>query len=308
MHFDFVDLKLFVNLANTKNLTRAAERTNLSLSAASARIKHLEDSVGVKLIYRHNQGVTLTPQGDTFLHHAGLILQQSDSLHGELEEYSRGMKGHVRVFANHNAGAEYMPDVLRRFLHKNPRVSIDLQEHVSCDVVSAVRHGITDIGIASTGVHIGGLEVLPYFKDHIVVVTSQQHPLASRQVIAFEECLEYDFVGVPGSRWVDTFLSGADVGPHKRMRIRVQGTSYESVSQMVAADIGICVMPESVAVRNARSTPLKVLKLSNEWASSSLQICARSFDQLPRFSRELVDMMANDYRLASRPNVRLVTA
>lgn len=305
MHFDFVDLKLFVNLANTRNLTRAAERTHLSPSAASARIKNLEDNMGVKLFYRNNQGVTLTPQGDTFLHHAGLMLQQSDSLYGDLQEYSHGTKGHVRVFANYNAASEFLPDVLRRFLNKNPRVSVDLQEHISCDVIQAVRNGVTDIGIASSGVHLAGLEVLPYFRDDVVVITSLQHALASRPTIAFEEALDYEFVGIPGSRWIDTFLGGSAAGDDRRMGIRVQGTSYESVCRMVAADIGICVLPESAAVRNARNLPIKILKLSNEWANTSLQICVRSFEQLPRFSRELVDMMANDFRHAHLPNVRL---
>lgn len=308
MHFDFVDLKLFVNLAATRNLTRAAERTSLSLSAASARIKNLEDNIGVKLIYRHNQGVTLTPQGETFLHHAGLLLQQSDSLHGDMQEYSLGMKGHVRIFANHNASSEFLPDVMRRFLRKNPRVSIDLQEHTSCDVVVAVRSGVTDIGIASSGVHIGGLEVLPYFRDDVVVVAAAQHALASRQTIAFEDCLDYEFVGVPGTRWVDTFLGRSDSGSNQRMRIRVQGGSYESVCRMVAADVGISVMPESAANRYARHLPLKVLKLSNEWAVCNLQICVRSLEQLPRFSRELVEMLANDARYSNVASLKLAQA
>jgi DNA-binding transcriptional LysR family regulator len=305
MHFDFVDLKLFVNLANTRNLTRAAERTNLSLSAASARIKHLEDSVGVKLIYRHSQGVTLTPQGDTFLHHAGLILQQSDSLHGDMEEYSLGIKGHVRLYASQNASTGFLPDVLSRFLYKNPRVTIDLQEQISRDVVSAVQSGVTDIGIVSSGIHTGDLEILPYFCDHVVVVASLQHPLATRQHIAFEECLDYEFVGIPGARWVNTFLSSTELGSEKRMRIRVQAGSYESVCHMVAANVGISVMPESAARRNASSMALKIIKISNEWALSSQQICVRSLEQLPRFSRELVDMMANDFRATTLPNMKL---
>jgi DNA-binding transcriptional LysR family regulator len=272
------------------------------LSAASARIKNLEDNMGVKLIYRHNQGVTLTPQGDTLLHHAGLMLQQSDSLYGDLQEYCLGTKGHVRVFASYNAASEFLPDVIRRFLNKNPRVSVDLQEHISCNVIQAVRNGVTDIGIASSGVHTAGLEVLPYVRDDIVIATSPQHPLASRQIIAFEDSLDYEFVGIPGARWVDTLLTGSRAGDNKRMRIRVQAGSYESACRLVAADIGVCVLPESAAIRNARNSEVKVIKLSNEWAVCNLQIYARNFEQLPRFSRELVDMMTGDYHQAHRRN------
>ncbi len=307
MHFDFVDLKLFVSLANTKNLTRAAERTSLSLSAASARIKNLEDYVGSKLIYRHNLGVTLTPQGETFLHHARLLLQQSEMLHGDMQEYSLGMKGHVRVFANNNASSGFLPDVLHRFLLKNPRVSIDIQERASHDVINAVLSGVTDIGIASSGVYTGGLEIIPYFPDPIVVVTASQHPLAERKVLALEECLDYPFVAVPGSRHIEAFLSRAPVDPYKRMRIRVQGGSYETVCRMIEADIGIGVLPESAANRHATTLAIKTIPLSNEWAACDLRICVRSLEQLPMLSRELVDMMTQDAHGTETGPTRLVS-
>jgi DNA-binding transcriptional LysR family regulator len=307
MHFDFVDLRLFVNLANTKNLTRAAERSHLSLSAASARIKNLEDNLGSKLVYRHNFGVTLSPQGETFLHHARQILQQSEMLHGDMQEYSMGMKGHLRLFANANASSAFLPDVLRRFLRKNPGVSIDLQERVSHDIVDALVAGITDIGVVSSGLHTGDLEVLPYRPDHVVLVTPLQHPLASRDVLAFEEALDYDFVAVPGTRAIDAFLRPDDSGANRRMRIRVQAGGYETVCRMVEADIGIGVIPESAARRLARTVAIKVVSLSNGWAASDLRICARSFDLLPKFARDLVDLMLADAQGSSPEMSRLAT-
>jgi DNA-binding transcriptional LysR family regulator len=299
MHFDFVDLKLFINLAAARNLTRAAERTSMSLSAASARIKNLEDKMGVKLIHRNKQGATLTSQGETFLHHAGLIMQQSITLQGDMQEHSEGMKGHLRVFTNHNASTEFLPKVLRRFLLKNPRVSVELQEHISQDVLNAVQSGAADIGIVSTGIYPDGLEVLPYFRDDVVLVTALGHPLASRKIVAFDECRDYDFVGIPGARWVDALLSGARSDTDKPMRIRAQGGSYEAVCRMIEADIGICVMQASVAKRNAGHMKLKVIRISDNWSEASTQICARSFEQLPRFGRVLVEMMSEDFRHAS---------
>lgn len=291
MHFDFIDLKLFVCLANTKNLTRAAERASLSLSAASSRIKNLEDNVGSKLVYRHNLGVTLTPQGETFLRHARQILSQSELLRGDMHEYAIGMKGHVRVFANSNASSGFLPEVLRRYLRKNPHVSIDLQEHTSQYVINAVTSGVTDIGIASSGLHTGALEVIPYVPDPIVLVTSMQHPLASRESMDFEECLDYPFIGLPGSRHIETFLT---TDPDRRMRIRVQGGTYDTVCRMIEADIGIGVLPDSAAKRYARNLAIKIIPLTNDWAACDLRILVRSLEDLPLFSRELVDMLRSD--------------
>ena len=68
MRFDLISLKLFVAVGDELNITRAAERENIVLSAASKRIADLEASVGVALLLRHARGVTLTPAGQTFLH------------------------------------------------------------------------------------------------------------------------------------------------------------------------------------------------------------------------------------------------
>lgn len=306
MHFDFVDLRLFVNLANTCNLTRAAERSNLSVSAASARIKNLEDNVGSKLLQRHNLGVTLTPQGETFLNHARQILQQCESLRGDMQEYSLGMKGHVRLFANQNAASGFLPDVLLRFLKRHPLVSVDMRERTSCEIVDAVQNGVTDVGIVSSGLHTGDLEVLPYLPDHVVLVTPAHHPLASRAMLDFEEALGEDFVAVPGTRAIDAFMR-QDPGCSRRMRIRVYGGCYEAVCRMIESGIGIGVLPESAARRHARTMKLKVIPLSNEWAASDLRICARSFDLLPKYTRDLVDLMAGDAQQLNEPVSQLAS-
>jgi DNA-binding transcriptional LysR family regulator len=128
--------------------------------------------------------------------------------------------------------------------------------------------------------------------------------LATRQSLTLEDCLGYEFVTIPGARWVNTFLTSTELGSEKRMRIRVQAGSYESVCHMVSANVGISVMPESAARRNAASLGLKVIKLTNEWAMSCQQICVRSFAQLPRFSRELVDMMVGDFHKTALPDIK----
>ncbi|TAM87552.1 MAG: LysR family transcriptional regulator, partial [Candidimonas sp.] len=66
-HFDLTDMQLMVNVAGALSLTRAAERTFLSLPAASNRVKNLEQYLGTALLYRTSQGVTLTPSGDEFV-------------------------------------------------------------------------------------------------------------------------------------------------------------------------------------------------------------------------------------------------
>ncbi|MGN6703353.1 MAG: LysR family transcriptional regulator, partial [Burkholderiaceae bacterium] len=197
MHFDLVDLRLFVNISEENSLTRGAERSHLSLPAASTRIRNLEDSIGVKLLYRTAQGVTLTPPGQALLLHARLVLQQLEQLRGDLQEYVRGVKGHLRIFANTTAITEFLPAVLPAFLAEHPDISIDLRERLSHDIVRAVAEGRTDIGIVAGTVRTEGLETLPYRRDRLGVAAAPAHPLARRESVAFEDTLDYDYVGLP---------------------------------------------------------------------------------------------------------------
>jgi DNA-binding transcriptional LysR family regulator len=166
-------------------------------------------------------------------------------------------------------------------------------------VINAVQNGAADIGIISAGLHTSALEELPYFGDPAVIITSLNHQLAARKRVAFEECLDYDFVAIPGARWIDAFLGGTKAGSDKPMRIRAQGGSYESVCCLVEADIGIAVMQESAAKRSASHMALKIVQLSDDWADTSMSICARSFEQLPRLGRTRVEMMTEDFRLST---------
>ena len=107
--------------------------SKLSAPAASNRVKNLEEQLGFKLLYRTSQGVTLTPAGEAFVHHARLVLERVEHLAGDMQEYGEGIKGHVRIWANTTAISEFMPAVLSHFLRDHPDVNIDLREVLSGD-------------------------------------------------------------------------------------------------------------------------------------------------------------------------------
>src|SRR5690625_6212626 len=83
IHFDFVDLRLFVYIAEENSLTRGAQRIHISLPAASMRIKKLEESIGIPLFERTATGINLLPAGEACLHHAQQVLAQVELLRSE---------------------------------------------------------------------------------------------------------------------------------------------------------------------------------------------------------------------------------
>ena len=291
MHFDLVDLRLFVNTAESNSLTRGAERSHLSLPAASVRIKNLEEGLGSKLLYRSSQGVTLTPPGQAFAHHARLVLHQLEHLRGDLQEYAQGVKGHLRVFASTTAITEFLPVVLRNYLSTHPDVNVDLRERLSSDIVRAVSEGQTDIGIVSGNVRTEGLEVVPYRQDRLVLCVSPDHVLAQRETLPFADTLAFDHVGLHEASAIHAFMNQIANQMKRSIKLRIQVGNFEAACRMIEARVGIGILPESAAARYRQTMDIRIVRLDDEWALRRMQICMRSLDLLPAFARELVELL-----------------
>ena len=300
-HFDFVDLKLFVNIAEMNSLTRGAERSHMSLPAASTRIKNLEENLGAKLLYRASNGVTLTPPGQVLLQHALEMQRQMEQLCSDLQEYAQGVKGHIRLFANTTAITEFLPGVLSRFLASHRNVNVDLRERLSPSIVRAVTDGTADIGIVAGNVRMEGLEVVPYREDRLILVCARGHALGQRADVSFEETLEFDHVCLPEASAIHSFLREAADRARRRLKLRIQVGNFEAMCRMVAANVGIGILPESAARRQAKSSDIRLVALSDKWALRDLKICVRSLELLPSFARDLVALIVDDAREAAEP-------
>lgn len=294
IHFDLTDMQLLVNIIDACSLTRGAERSHLSLPAASNRVKNMETHLGTPLLYRSSQGVTPTPSGEAFVRHARIVLRQIEHLRGDIQEYARGVKGQIRFYANTTAMSEFMPAVLSRYLATHPDVNVQLKERLSYGIVKAVADGSADIGVVAGVVQADNVEFLPYHTDRLVLVTHPGHRLAGLDEVAFLDTLNDDYVGLSEWSAIHAFLMQAADAQGYPLRFRVEVGSFEAVCRMIEANVGIGVVPELAARRYARSLSIRIVRLTDGWAVRKLQICVRRLAQLPAFARELVDQMVAD--------------
>ncbi len=293
-YFDITDVKLFVNTAETRSLTRGAERSHISVPAASTRIRNIEDRLGTKLLYRSSRGVALTPGGEAFLRHGRLVLKQLEQLWEDLQEQAHGVRGHLRIFANTTAVTEFLPAILRTYLSSHPHVNVELVEKPSHEIVRAVAEGKTDIGVFSGNDRVNGLQVLPYRQDRLVLAASPAHSLAQCKTLRFEQTVGYDYVALVEGTATHRFLASAADSLQKWLKVRIQVNSYEGLCRMIEANAGIGILPLSVGRRYAKSLKIQLIPLSDDWAMRNLQICVRNLESLPGFEKELIDMLIVD--------------
>lgn len=289
--FDLIDLRLFTMVAEGNSLTRGAEKAFLSVAAASLRIKSLEEGLGAQLFYRNKRGVSMTRAGEVFLEHARRVLEEVEALQSSIGPFSKGVRGHVRLFANATAICEFLPAVLARFFETHSSITVDLQERLSAEIVRAVLEGIADIGVISGRIAADGLETLPYKKDRMVLAVPLNHPLAEVPGVYFADTLDYEFISLDSHSASYSYLQQEVEQLGRTMRPRIQVGSYDAMCRMVEAGVGIGVLPEMAARRHSRMTGFAIVPLLDEWASRELRICVRKQSELPLFARELIEFI-----------------
>ncbi len=289
MRFDLADLSLFRHVVEAGSITHGAERAHLALAAASTRIRNMEDALGVPLLTRGRQGVTPTQAGRTLLQHARTILRQAERLHEDLGAYGGGLAGQIRVLSNTNALTEFLPEALSSFLAAHPNVSVDLEERLSDEIVGLIAEGVADLGVVAGTVDAGALETYPFRRDRFVLVVAQDHPLAKRAKIGFEEVLDHDFVGLDRASAIQRFLATKAVRIGRPLRLRVQLRSFDAVCRLVECKVGIGIVPETTARRVSKTMAIAIVPLTDSWAVRDLTICMRNMDELPLYARQLVE-------------------
>ena len=158
----------------------------------------------------------------------------------------------------------------------------------------AVTDGAADVGIIAGNVRTEGLEVVPYREDRLILVCARKHALGAASRSSFEETLDFDHVCLPEASAIYSFLLEAAERAHRRLKLRIQVGNFEAMCRLVEANVGIGILPESAARRQAKTSDIHLVHLTDKWALRDLKICVRSLELLPSFARDLVGLIVDD--------------
>ena len=286
---DLFSLSLFTQIARSGSISGGASLANLAVGAASKRITDLEAAVGAPLFERHSRGITLTVAGHALQLHAQRILSNVDQLAADLSDYATGLVGVVRLWANTSAVTQFLPTDISSFIRANAGIRIELEEENSVEVVMAVLDGRADLGIYADRTPAFGLHEMNYREDRLVLVVPQGHPLAKRRAVRFEEAIDYDFVSLPKGTSLAKRLQAETSALGRSLKMRLQVRSFDAMCQMVAAGLGVAVLPGEAIRPHLRSMNLRQIALQDDWAKRRLLIGVRDAAAVPRHVRLLID-------------------
>ncbi|ABE45512.1 transcriptional regulator, LysR family [Polaromonas sp. JS666] len=286
---DLTSLQLFVAVCELGSIGKAAEREFIAASAVSKRLSDLEAALDTPLLYRHTRGVDLTPAGQSLLHHARSVLFSLEKMQGELSEYAAGVRGHVRVHASISAIVQFLPEDLGAFIRRHSEIKIDLEEHLSTEVVRAVQEGAADLGICNTADGVGDLQTLPYRQDQLVLIVPRGHVLGAQDAIAFEDSLEFDHVGLHSNSSIYLAMREAAAALGRTIKLRIHVTGLDAMCRMIHNGLGVGVMPQRAFELMHDVGELESIALTDDWAARQIQLVARDFSTLPLTARLLVE-------------------
>jgi DNA-binding transcriptional LysR family regulator len=289
MRFDLVDLQLFIAVTEARSITGGALRAHLALASASARIKGLEAALGVTLLKRGRRGVEPTAAGESLLDHARIIIHNVEAMRGDLAAFASGVRASVHLLANTSGLSEHLPKALAAFLREHPDINVDVEERESTDIAAAVATGAADLGFAAEHALPDQMERFLFSEDRLMLVAPRRGEFAGRRQIDFREVTACDFVGLTNSTALQLHIARHAARLGARLRFRARLRDFDAICQMVAADVGIAVVPEAAVRRCAASMPIAMIRIRDPWANRKLAICARSFKTLPRPARQLVE-------------------
>jgi DNA-binding transcriptional LysR family regulator len=288
---DLVTLRLFVAVLDAGSLTAGADRYGISLAAASKRIAELEHHCGMALLQRSARGVTATAGGQTLHRHAIELVAHLERMALAIADFHTGVSGHLRLWANPSALGGFLPTVLAAYAVQHPEVRIDLEDAMSEDSVRAVAVGTAELAVIGENTPSEGLHSFVCEVDELVLLVPHGHALAAGGPVDFARALDHDFICLGRSASLTRKISGAAEAVGRHFRLRVQVRSFDVMGRMVAAGLGLAILPRAGALLYADALKLQVVPLTGFDAQRKLLLAMRDPAVLSPAAQALVAML-----------------
>ena len=299
MRYELTDLRLFLAIAQARNLSIGAAAVHITASSASYRLKNFEHALGTPMFVRNARGMALTPAGETVLAHVRELFEGVERMHEEVGRFTSGLKGHVRLMANSSALNGFATASLGRFLVLNPLIDADIEERQSETIPAAVLAREADIGIFAGPTDVTGLEVHRYAFDQLVIAVPSSHPLARESEIKLGAALDFDLVCMNRSSSNFLFLRDMALKTGRNLRVRMHAHSFDAVLALVGAGVGVALVPQSVVSAASGLHGVAMLRLVEPWAVRELHLAVRSDARLPTFAKAFRQFLLDDPAVAA---------
>lgn len=243
IQFDLHDLQAFSAAAGLKSFRKAAELVHISQPAFSRRIDKLEAALGVRLFDRTTRHVELTGIGRDFARKVRQLLDDLDETLLGIREVGGARMGEVTIACVPSAVYYFLPQVLRDYHARYPRIRIKVHDASANEVLSVVASGEADFGVNFIGNDEPGIEFRTIKEERFVAACRKDHPLAGKRRVSWKELAQYDFMAVSKSSGNRMLLDLALAGVAERPQSIYEAQHVTTLLGLVEAGMGVAAVP-----------------------------------------------------------------
>ena len=288
---DVRQMRYAVAVAEELHFGRAAERLLVAQPSLSRQIRDLERDLGVELFRRTSRSVELTSAGEAFVEEARRALASVEATRHATVAAAAGEVGRVTLGFVASAAVDILPPLVRRHRELRPQVRLSLREMTTEEQLDALRERGIDIGLSRDLDGQEDLEVTSLLREPLLAVVPTSHPLHHRRTIDLTDLVDTAFVTLPRDRvpraWDRLVVLAHAAGV--RLRFTQEANQFATLLALVAAEVGVAVVPASV--RALRHEGVHYLRLRDDGAWTEVQAVSRT-DEVSPTAQDLHTLLA----------------
>lgn len=284
---DIHQIKQVSEIMRWNSFTKAAEALNVTQPTISKSIKNLENELNTMVFIREGNQFKLTEAGETIMRYAGPILQMVDQLTAELNDLTYLNRGSIRIGIPPMAGTNFFPSVIKSFQELYPGISVTLVEEGARMIKDYIENGSLDVGVILLPVEEKAIDSFQIVDDRLKVIVPVSHPLAKQSRISLKILAEEKFILFSsGFALHDRIISECRKAGFEP-RIVYESTQWDFIGEMVGADLGITMLPDTIC-RSLDSNKVRAVSLIDPIIPWQLAIAWKRDSYLSRAAQEWI--------------------
>ena len=296
------ELRYIVAVARELNFRRAAEKSFISQPALSLAIQKLEEELGVHIFERGKSEVSVTPLGVQIVEQAQRVLEEAGHIREIANQGNDQLSGALRVGIIYSVGPYLLPELIPKLKKLAPEMPLEVEENITNNLDALLRNGKLDVIIIALPYGDMGILAQPLYDEPFEVVVSNDHHWADRRSIRAQELSAEKVLLLDSGHCFSNQVAEACPGLKRKGAEIQQGTSLETIRNMVASGLGITVLPATANSARYRSKLLKVIPFANPAPSRRIALAWRK-----SFARgQAIEALAQAIALAKISGIRLL--
>jgi LysR family hydrogen peroxide-inducible transcriptional activator len=286
-------LQYLVALHDKRHFRRAAERVGVSQPTLSAQLKTLEDELGAPLVERSRSGLIFTPIGAEIIQIARRVVRDVQEIQQTAASYGEEFGGTIRLGLPPTIGPYLLPRMLSD-LHRNyPSLRLYVREEVPLTLPAALQDGYYDVLIVPLPVRGAEITVVPVFREPLYIAAAADDPLAQSNQISRSDLAGRSILTLETGHHLHEQAEAMCAEFGARLRFDFEGTSLDTLRQMVAMGVGLSLLPGlyvHAMLREDRS--VKPLRIRDRALFRTIGVAWRRSSSLELHYRKLVGHVA----------------